>query len=125
MAPCFTPWPMNSQPASRIASATRGYEWQTAALIDVVARILRRTSASCRRQKPTRMPYSCHAQFGTSGTVATPCGAVRYWRAIGFRSEEHTSELQSLAYLVCRLLLEKKKLNSHNTYTPIFPIQYS
>src|SRR2546423_9665167 len=29
-----------------------------------------------------------------------------------WRSEEHTSELQSLAYLVCRLLLEKKK------YTP-------
>src|SRR2546425_6913225 len=28
---------------------------------------------------------------------------------IGERSEEHTSELQSLAYLVCRLLLEKKK----------------
>src|SRR2546425_6684868 len=28
------------------------------------------------------------------------------------RSEEHTSELQSLAYLVCRLLLEKKKLPS-------------
>src|SRR3989441_6404878 len=32
------------------------------------------------------------------------------------RSEEHTSELQSLAYLVCRLLLEKKKKkhNQHN-----------
>src|SRR2546423_10634931 len=30
------------------------------------------------------------------------------------RSEEHTSELQSLAYLVCRLLLEKKK--NTNTY---------
>src|SRR2546425_6990601 len=29
------------------------------------------------------------------------------------RSEEHTSELQSLAYLVCRLLLEKKKNNVH------------
>src|SRR3989441_3324157 len=29
------------------------------------------------------------------------------------RSEEHTSELQSLAYLVCRLLLEKKKINNH------------
>src|SRR5687767_15547817 len=28
---------------------------------------------------------------------------------IAVRSEEHTSELQSLAYLVCRLLLEKKK----------------
>src|SRR2546425_5751702 len=33
------------------------------------------------------------------------------WRQQGVegRSEEHTSELQSLAYLVCRLLLEKKK----------------
>src|SRR5256714_4531547 len=33
------------------------------------------------------------------------CTATRWIR----RSEEHTSELQSLAYLVCRLLLEKKK----------------
>src|SRR2546425_8944348 len=31
---------------------------------------------------------------------------------VDFRSEEHTSELQSLAYLVCRLLLEKKKIYS-------------
>src|SRR5205823_13794336 len=31
---------------------------------------------------------------------------------LGARSEEHTSELQSLAYLVCRLLLEKKKVTS-------------
>src|SRR3989441_4489490 len=31
------------------------------------------------------------------------------WKRGGKRSEEHTSELQSLAYLVCRLLLEKKK----------------
>src|SRR2546425_6222640 len=30
-------------------------------------------------------------------------------RRAKIRSEEHTSELQSLAYLVCRLLLEKKK----------------
>src|SRR2546425_4957413 len=30
-------------------------------------------------------------------------------RVKSLRSEEHTSELQSLAYLVCRLLLEKKK----------------
>src|SRR5205823_10058689 len=30
------------------------------------------------------------------------------------RSEEHTSELQSLAYLVCRLLLEKKKIQKNN-----------
>src|SRR5687767_15665843 len=31
------------------------------------------------------------------------------------RSEEHTSELQSLAYLVCRLLLEKKKKKINKT----------
>src|SRR3712207_7158090 len=31
-----------------------------------------------------------------------------------FRSEEHTSELQSRQYLVCRLLLEKKKTQSHS-----------
>src|SRR3712207_8863790 len=30
------------------------------------------------------------------------------------RSEEHTSELQSRQYLVCRLLLEKKKTNEHH-----------
>src|SRR2546425_8937475 len=38
-------------------------------------------------------------------------------RRSGGRSEEHTSELQSLAYLVCRLLLEKKKqiLKPHPT----------
>src|SRR3989441_4809141 len=41
--------------------------------------------------------------LGASGKV-TPETAAK----IG-RSEEHTSELQSLAYLVCRLLLEKKK----------------
>src|SRR2546425_7987287 len=34
------------------------------------------------------------------------------------RSEEHTSELQSLAYLVCRLLLEKKK-KEHHIYVPM------
>src|SRR2546425_5186051 len=35
------------------------------------------------------------------------------------RSEEHTSELQSLAYLVCRLLLEKKKKTNKNIQTVI------
>src|SRR5205823_14964256 len=53
-----------------------------------------------------------------------PCVLGRYWMgcrqlALGngerhVRSEEHTSELQSLAYLVCRLLLEKKKHKTHS-----------
>src|SRR5205823_13353898 len=42
-------------------------------------------------------------------TMPGPLGA-----ALRDRSEEHTSELQSLAYLVCRLLLEKKKNKQHN-----------
>src|SRR5687767_15709698 len=38
-----------------------------------------------------------------------PDAAIASLDAPDDRSEEHTSELQSLAYLVCRLLLEKKK----------------
>src|SRR5687767_15424179 len=38
---------------------------------------------------------------------------------LDLRSEEHTSELQSLAYLVCRLLLEKKK--NHMIATQLIP----
>src|SRR3712207_2499328 len=41
--------------------------------------------------------------------------AVAIPEAFGERSEEHTSELQSRQYLVCRLLLEKKKTNKHQT----------
>src|SRR3712207_8053155 len=39
-------------------------------------------------------------------------GRTLHWNAacFRFRSEEHTSELQSRQYLVCRLLLEKKKI---------------
>src|SRR5947199_6094069 len=35
------------------------------------------------------------------------------------RSEEHTSELQSLRHLVCRLLLEKKKKSELQLHTPL------
>src|SRR5687768_17772820 len=41
----------------------------------------------------------------------TPTGAWLAQHAAEFRSEEHTSELQSRLHLVCRLLLEKKKKN--------------
>src|SRR5690625_6542826 len=43
-------------------------------------------------------------QHDSPGAMATPRGRVLDWR-----SEEHTSELQSRGHLVCRLLLEKKK----------------
>src|SRR5687767_13874560 len=46
--------------------------------------------------------------FGFTGLMEK-LGVERRLLTAGERSEEHTSELQSLAYLVCRLLLEKKK----------------
>src|SRR3712207_2579817 len=49
-----------------------------------------------------------HHRTGPTGTevVRPPPGASRRSRRSGARSEEHTSELQSRQYLVCRLLLE-------------------
>src|SRR5687767_15752499 len=47
-----------------------------------------------RRRSSSAVTYSSHPNFPF----------------LLLRSEEHTSELQSLAYLVCRLLLEKKKI---------------
>src|SRR5437016_8896828 len=44
---------------------------------------------------------------GLSGALS--CAAPAFSRSVLVRSEEHTSELQSLTNLVCRLLLEKKK----------------
>src|SRR2546425_8457129 len=49
-----------------------------------------------------------HAEQGRDPAEGGAVADARGHRDHG-RSEEHTSELQSLAYLVCRLLLEKKK----------------
>src|SRR3712207_8004246 len=65
---------------------------------------------------PTRPSPSCRASRRPAATRPT-CTDERAHRATGGahhvpllrRSEEHTSELQSRQYLVCRLLLEKKK----------------
>src|SRR2546425_7733340 len=69
-------------------------------------------------------PLAAHAQQAGKiprvGVIANRAGydafreglrdlAYKEGENIALRSEEHTSELQSLAYLVCRLLLEKKK----------------
>src|SRR5947209_16450967 len=47
-------------------------------------------------------------QFCLSKGLGAPVGSLIVGSRV-FRSEEHTSELQSRQYLVCRLLLEKKK----------------
>src|SRR5438445_10146765 len=53
---------------------------------------------------------SC-GRLGPANDGSTWARSSRRWldRAVRKRSEEHTSELQSRQYLVCRLLLEKKK----------------
>src|SRR5205823_11730280 len=79
--------------------------------------------ASCARAGS--LPVGCTTSPGGDGATSTsePPGCTWRPRSAGCppsvaalpqafpksRSEEHTSELQSLAYLVCRLLLEKKK----------------
>src|SRR5687767_15458776 len=57
-----------------------------------------------KRHQHPRTHRSWQRRFAHSAAIASASG-----RIAASRSEEHTSELQSLAYLVCRLLLEKKK----------------
>src|SRR6266404_8638767 len=59
-----------------------------------------------RPPRSTLFPYTTlfRSRGWRRGRARSPAPAFPAWR-----SEEHTSELQSLAYLVCRLLLEKKK----------------
>src|SRR5687767_15657335 len=80
---------------------------------------------SGRRTSPSRCPRPSAAPLARTRGLSAPLVA----RSVAdesrssipksslqrVRSEEHTSELQSLAYLVCRLLLEKKK---KPRYTP-------
>src|SRR3989441_8718688 len=54
-----------------------------------------------------------------NGDSDTPAMGARKSGHSDPRSEEHTSELQSLAYLVCRLLLEKKKKKRTTDETPV------
>src|SRR5476651_2762240 len=62
-----------------------------------------------RPPRSTLFPYT--TLFRSAGPEVMLVGAARSARGVVLkpRSEEHTSELQSRQYLVCRLLLEKKK----------------
>src|SRR3712207_7937690 len=65
-------------------------------------------------RRPERMPFFLIESIyeNERGASVRQLRAQAYWAllggAMGQRSEEHTSELQSRQYLVCRLLLEKK-----------------
>src|SRR5437762_8109688 len=59
--------------------------------------------------------YPCQSAAHRCRTMADRPSGIRTWPEP--RSEEHTSELQSPMYLVCRLLLEKKKRDTHSIYS--------
>src|SRR2546425_6844264 len=81
-----------------------------------------------RPPRSTLFPYTTlfrSPSRSSSHASPTPSPSASRWPALGTsgqsshaspvpspRSEEHTPELQSLAYLACRLLLEKRKLSS-------------
>src|SRR3712207_8549835 len=69
-----------------------------------------RSCANSPRRRRSAQPPSTVSRWGTERPTQPPLPpSGGRWRR---RSEEHTSELQSRQYLVCRLLLEKKK-NTH------------
>src|SRR2546423_11643067 len=84
-----------------------------------------------RPPRSTLFPYttlfrSRHVVAAAAERVGVVCdrdhGRVRVGpRLLHPRSEEHTSELQSLAYLVCRLLLEKKNSTISSGNRPRHP----
>src|SRR2546425_9517405 len=64
-------------------------------------------TASAVNAPPSATAWGVPIRSASAPTCKAPSGASP--TKTNARSEEHTSELQSLAYLVCRLLLEKKK----------------
>src|SRR5687767_15203725 len=79
-----------------------------------------------RPPRSTLFPYT--TLFRSTRNCRATCAPLPYPvpRTSGIsRSEEHTSELQSLAYLVCRLLLEKKKITSPDPVCPTRTNNYS
>src|SRR5258707_4274447 len=82
-----------------------------------------------RPPRSTLFPYTTlfRSGCGKSCSTTSDCSAASCrgcWpAACSARSEEHTSELQSRQYLVCRLLLEKKKKNTNIYYRGLKPKQ--
>src|SRR5437016_9380213 len=95
--PIFTLFPYTTLFRSRYVIHTVGPVWTGGSRGEA------ETLANCYRNS---LRVAVENKIKTIAFPAISCGAYRYPVE---RSEEHTSELQSLTNLVCRLLLEKKK----------------
>src|SRR3712207_7452941 len=62
-----------------------------------------------KKEKPTPYDEAVNLIWFLENVFYPATGQILSYLKNTFRSEEHTSELQSRQYLVCRLLLEKKK----------------
>src|SRR3712207_8951544 len=71
------------------------------------------------RPRPARRARRLYDTHGRTGSTSHPDNLRTVAGAPVQRSEEHTSELQSRQYLVCRLLLEKKKNNLSSQFSHI------
>src|SRR3712207_7943599 len=79
-----------------------------------------RSSSRGRRVKTVKVRVKYRRLCGSHGLdLEQPVGIVN--ADDDDRSEEHTSELQSRQYLVCRLLLEKKNIKSHTYLSFLYP----
>src|SRR3712207_7128476 len=67
-----------------------------------------RSLAGCSTPAASIQASGTQNSAATAASVTTRRSRLAGWRRVS-RSEEHTSELQSRQYLVCRLLLEKNK----------------
>src|SRR2546425_389950 len=104
----FRTWSGSSQPLRAIPRPTATLamplvEWASAPIEQVTP------SSRARRTMRQSRSRRCGSAFTSTAMPRAAALASTCSRSIAYRSEEHTSELQSLAYLVCRLLLEKKK----------------
>src|SRR5205823_12137969 len=97
---------------SRIASAASRSTATLNAITEPnaeVRSVARARSYASRGERPSAIPHGVVCLMIAHATASEPAQGATAPTAASTRSEEHTSELQSLAYLVCRLLLEKKK----------------
>src|SRR3712207_8071436 len=83
--------------------------------------LFRSLERRCRRSSRDSLRVSLTSRASSRPSLpgnrpAAPLGADTGRLKSPLRSEEHTSELQSRQYLVCRLLLEKKKNNTHPNF---------
>src|SRR5438045_5115695 len=83
--------------------------------MEIVPAVTSSSPASIRRSVDLPQPDGPTSTRNSPSWISSETSSTAVTVPNDFRSEEHTSELQSLRHLVCRLLLEKKKQTQKDT----------